>query len=144
MRRVRVRTVTRRRGIRDPGWRLWARPGLPALWGARFRVRSRRRHRRRDRAAAEEAVRAEAEGEAAEAAGKPAPRGSALKSVGGGFRGGMHAVLGNFVHAAGGRFDALPVKVIERDSSLAHAVAFFNGFGDVGLSQRGGLDERPS
>src|SRR5216683_918876 len=37
----------------------------------------------------------------------------ALGSVGGGFGGGMQAVLRDFVDAAGGRFNALPVKVIE-------------------------------
>src|SRR5256886_12557765 len=66
----------------------------------------------------------------------------ALCSVGGGFGRGVHAVLGNFVDAAGGRLDALAVEMIELDAALADGIALFDGFRDVGLGQRGRLEQR--
>src|SRR2546428_4569945 len=57
-------------------------------------------------------------------------------SVGGGFGGGVHAVLGDLVDAAGGRLDALAVEMIERDVALTNGVAFFDGFGDVSFGER--------
>src|SRR5438552_7026555 len=66
----------------------------------------------------------------------------ALASVGGWFGGGMHAVLGNFVDAAGGRLDALAVEMIERDAALADGIALFDGLGDVGFRQSGSFKQR--
>ena len=57
----------------------------------------------------------------------------ALSSVRGGFGGGVHAVLGDFVNAAGGGLNALAVKMIERNAALADGVALFDGFRDVGF-----------
>src|SRR2546428_8407375 len=57
-------------------------------------------------------------------------------SVGGGFGGGVHAVLGNLVDAAGGRLDALAVEMIRRDPAPGHGVAFFDGLGGVSLGRR--------
>src|SRR6266849_7916002 len=63
-------------------------------------------------------------------------------SVSGGFGGGVHTVLGDFVDAAGGRLDALAVEMIERDAAFADGIALFDGFGDVGFSERRSFDER--
>src|SRR6266702_6485425 len=68
----------------------------------------------------------------------------ALGSVGGGFGGGMQAVLGDFVDAAGGRFNALPVKVIERDAAFSDRVALLDGFGYVRLRQGRRFEQRPA
>src|SRR5260370_9175195 len=54
-------------------------------------------------------------------------------SVRSGFGGGVHAVLGHFVDAAGGRLDALAIEMIEWDAAFADGVALFDGFGDVGF-----------
>jgi len=54
----------------------------------------------------------------------------------------VHAVLGDFVDAAGGRLDALAVEMIERDAAFADGIALFDGFGDVGFGERGGFEER--
>src|SRR5436309_6880310 len=67
---------------------------------------------------------------------RPLKASGAFWSVGGGFGGGVHAVLGDFVDAAGGRLDALAVEMIERDAALANGVAFFDGFGDVSFGER--------
>jgi len=64
--------------------------------------------------------------------------------VGGGFGGGVHAVLGNFVDPARGRFDALAVEMIEGDAAFADGVTFFDGFGDVGFRKRGGFEQAAS
>jgi hypothetical protein len=61
--------------------------------------------------------------------------------VRGGFGGGVHAVLGDFVDAAGGRFNALTVEMIERDAAFADGIALFDGFGDVGFGKRGGFEK---
>src|SRR5882762_7784424 len=61
--------------------------------------------------------------------------------VGGGFGRGVHAVLGDFVDAAGGRFDALAVEMIERNAAFSDGVALFDGFGNVGFGERGGFQE---
>src|SRR6266446_5783193 len=61
-------------------------------------------------------------------------------SVSGGFGGGVHAVLGDFVDAAGGRLDALAIEMIEGDAAFADGVALFDGFRDV--SFRKGLPHR--
>src|SRR6266849_7041677 len=65
-------------------------------------------------------------------------------SVSGGFGGGVHTVLGDFVDAAGGRLDALAVKMIEGHAAFADGVAFFDGFGDVGFGERGSFEHRAS
>src|SRR5882672_1807576 len=44
----------------------------------------------------------------------------------GGFRGGVHAVLRNFVDTACRRLLVYPVKMIERARSLADGVSFFD------------------
>ncbi len=62
----------------------------------------------------------------------------------GGFGGGVHAVLGDFVDAAGGRFDALAVEMVKWDAAFANGVAFFYGFGDVGFGEGGGFKHRAS
>src|SRR5260370_26637051 len=65
----------------------------------------------------------------------------ALFSVGGGFGGGMHAVLGDFVDAAGGGLDALAIEMIERNAAFADGIALLDPFGDVGLRQGSGLEQ---
>src|SRR5260370_11602908 len=57
----------------------------------------------------------------------------ALGSVGGGFGGGMQAVLRDFVDAAGGRLDALAVKMIERDAAFSAPRALLHCFCYVSL-----------
>src|SRR5258705_11958549 len=59
--------------------------------------------------------------------------------VGGGFGGGVHAMLGDFVDAAGGRLDALAVEMVERHPALPDGVAFVAGFCNVRFGERGGL-----
>src|SRR6266567_4754001 len=66
----------------------------------------------------------------------------ALGSVGGGFGGGMQAVLRDFVDAAGGGLYALAVKMIERDAAFSDRVALLNGFGDVSLRQGRRFEQR--
>ena len=63
-----------------------------------------------------------------------------LRSVRGGFGGGVHAVLGDFVDTARGRLDALAVEMIERDTAFADGVALFDGLGDVGFREGGGFE----
>src|SRR6202008_3384271 len=63
------------------------------------------------------------------------------RSVGGGFGGGVHAVLGDFVNTAGGRLDALAVEMIERNAAFADGAALFYGFGDRGFGERGGFEQ---
>src|SRR5689334_15130931 len=58
-----------------------------------------------------------------------------------GFRGGMHAVLRDFVKAAGGRLDLVAIEMVEGDSALADRVALFDGFRDVGFGQCGSLEQ---
>src|SRR5689334_12720767 len=64
-----------------------------------------------------------------------------MVSVGGGFGGGVHTVLRNFMDAAGWRLDALAIEMIEWDAAFANRVPLFDGFGNVGLSQRGRLEQ---
>src|SRR5690242_20058505 len=71
----------------------------------------------------------------------PGPRYVCLASVGSGFGGGVHAVLGNFVDAAGGGLNALAIEMIERDAALAHRIALFDSFRDVSLGQRGRFEQ---
>src|SRR5438445_4191562 len=72
-------------------------------------------------------------------------RGSSTRdSVSGGFGGGVHAVLGDFVEAAGGRLDLVAIKMVERDSTFADGVTLLDGFGYVGLGESGGLEKRTS
>src|SRR5690348_7583073 len=65
-----------------------------------------------------------------------------LRSVSGGFGGGMQAVLRHFVDAAGRRLDALAIEMIERDAALADGVTLLDSHGDVGLGQSSGFEER--
>src|SRR6266851_2964090 len=65
----------------------------------------------------------------------------ASRSVGGGFGGGMHAVLGDFVNAAGGRLNTLAIEMIERNAAFADGVALFDGFGDISFGERSGLEQ---
>jgi hypothetical protein len=58
----------------------------------------------------------------------------------GGFGGGVHAVLRDFMEATGGRLDLVAIKMVERDSTFADGVALLDGFGYVGLSEGGGLE----
>jgi len=60
--------------------------------------------------------------------------------VGGGFGGGVHAVLGNFVDAAGGRLDALAEEMIERQAAFSDSVGFFDSFGYVNFGECGGFE----
>jgi len=53
--------------------------------------------------------------------------------VGGGFGGGMHAVLRDFVNAARGGLYALAVEMIERDTAFSDRISFFNRLHDVGF-----------
>ena len=62
----------------------------------------------------------------------------------GGFGGGVHAVLRDFVDAAGGRLNALAIEMIEGDAAFADGVALFDGLGDIGFGQRGGFEEGAS
>src|SRR5437868_4175285 len=62
----------------------------------------------------------------------------------GGFGGGVHAVLGDFVEAAGGRLDLVAIKMVEWDATFADRVALLDGFGYVGLGESGGLEQRTS
>src|SRR5229473_2630716 len=62
-------------------------------------------------------------------------------SVGGGFGGGVHAVLGDFVDAAGGGLDALAIEMIEGDTAFADGVALFDGLGDVGFGEGSGFEQ---
>jgi len=52
----------------------------------------------------------------------------------------VHAVLGDFVEATGGRLDLVAIKMVKRDSTFADRVALLDGFGYVGLSEGGGLE----
>ena len=61
-----------------------------------------------------------------------------------GFGGWVHAVLGDFVKAAGGRLDLMAIKMVERDSTFADGVTLLDGFGYVGLGESGGLEKRTS
>src|SRR6266851_3783204 len=65
-------------------------------------------------------------------------------SVGGGFGGGMEAVLRHFVDAARGCLDALAIEVIERGAALADGIALFDGFGDVRFGESGRFEQRAS
>ena len=60
--------------------------------------------------------------------------------MGGGFGGGVHAVLRNFVEASRGRLDLVAIEMIEGDSAFANGVAFLDCLGYVGFGQRGGPD----
>jgi len=51
----------------------------------------------------------------------------------GGFGGGVHAVLRDFVDAAGGRFLMESIELIERPGAFADLVGLLDGFRDVGL-----------
>src|SRR5260370_2217221 len=53
----------------------------------------------------------------------------------------MHAVVGDFVDAAGGRFDLVAIEMVERDSAFADGVGFLDRFRNVSLSQRGGFKQ---
>ena len=55
--------------------------------------------------------------------------------VRGGFRGGMHAVLGDFVDTARGRLLVDAVDVVERTAPFSDGVTFFDGLGDVGFGE---------
>src|SRR5260370_25137173 len=58
-----------------------------------------------------------------------------------GFGGGVHAVLGDFVDAAGGGLNALAVEMIERNAALADGVALFDGLSDVGFGESRGFEQ---
>ena len=58
----------------------------------------------------------------------------------GGFGGGVHAVLGDFVETAGGRLDLVAIKMVEWDATFADRIALLDGFGYVGLGESGGLE----
>ena len=60
----------------------------------------------------------------------------------GGFGGGVHAVLGHFVDAAGGGLDALAIEMIEGHTAFADRVALFDCFRDVGFGECGRFDQR--
>src|SRR6266436_9817961 len=68
---------------------------------------------------------------------------AALFLVGGGFGGGVHAVLGHFVCSTGKGLDFLTIKMIEGHAAFADGVTFFDGFGDVGLRKRLRHRQRP-
>lgn len=53
------------------------------------------------------------------------------RSVRGGFCGGMHSVLGNFVDASRRWFLMKSEQVIEGSCPLAGRIRFFDGFGDI-------------
>ena len=64
--------------------------------------------------------------------------------VGAGFGGGVHAVLGNFVDAAGGRFLVDAIEMIERTGALADGVTFFDRFRHVRFGEQHGFAQRAS
>ena len=51
----------------------------------------------------------------------------------------MHAVLRNFVNAAGRRFLVYAVKMVERARSLADRVSLLNCFRHVGFGEQNGI-----
>lgn len=53
----------------------------------------------------------------------------------------MHAVLGNFMDAAGGWFLIEAIEMIERAVAFADRVALLDRFGDEGLSEDRGLSQ---
>lgn len=57
----------------------------------------------------------------------------------GGFSGGMHPVLRNFVHAARGRFLMEAEKLIQRSRALARRIRFFDGLRDISFREDYGL-----
>jgi hypothetical protein len=57
-----------------------------------------------------------------------------------GLGGGVHAVLRDFMDAAGGRLDFVPIEMVEGDSAFANGVSFFDGLRDVGFRQSGSLE----
>src|SRR5258708_39544961 len=62
--------------------------------------------------------------------------------VGGGFGGGVNAMFGDFVDAAGGRLDALEGEVIERYAACPDGVCFLDGLCHLCFCTRCGfLDE---
>jgi len=63
--------------------------------------------------------------------------------VGGGFGGGVHAMLGHFVGSTSEGLDFLTIKMIEGHAAFADGVTFFDGFGDVGFRESGGFEEGP-
>lgn len=65
---------------------------------------------------------------------------SGHSSVRGGFGGGVHAVLGDFVEAAGGRLYLVAIKMVERNSTFANRVALLYRFRYVGFSEGGSLE----
>ena len=64
--------------------------------------------------------------------------------VSAGFGGGVHAVLGNFVDAARGRFLVYAVKMIERAGALADGLTFFDRFRDIRFGEQHGFPQRAS
>ena len=63
-------------------------------------------------------------------------------SMGASLRGGVHAVLGDFVDAASGRLDALAVEMVEGDAAFADGIPLFNGHCDVGFGKSSGFQQR--
>ena len=57
----------------------------------------------------------------------------------GGFRGGMHSVLRNFVDATRGRFLMEAIKLIQRASALANRVRLLDRLCDISLRENHGL-----
>ena len=62
--------------------------------------------------------------------------------MGGGFGGGMHAVLRDFVKAAGGWLDLVAIEMVERSSALADRVTLFDCFRDIGFGERRSFKQR--
>ncbi len=59
--------------------------------------------------------------------------------MGGGFGGGMHAVLRDFVNAARGRLDLLAEKMIQRQTAFSNGIGFLDRFGYIDLGERSRL-----
>src|SRR5258706_8190309 len=55
--------------------------------------------------------------------------------------GGMHPVGWQLVGASGECLNLQSIKMIKRHAALADGVALFDGFGYVGLGERGGFDQ---
>src|SRR6266700_4516245 len=132
--------------IRQPGRRYWRQ--RRRSWGCQTNCVDRRTDGRKAAGAfaEREALRLQQQSPVPRTAKCPraAKASGALGSVGGGFGGGMQAVLRDFVDAASGRLDALAVKVIERDASFPDRIALLDGFGDVSLRQGRRFEQRPA
>ena len=62
----------------------------------------------------------------------------------GGFGGGMHAVLRDFVDAASGRLDLLAEEMIQRQTAFPNGIGFLYCFGHIDFGKRDSFEESPA